>query len=153
MILKLEYLKNFTVIPTLQLMGEKFSGEDANFAVLSTIAHESHMGTWRKQIGGPALGIGQCEKITYDWLSRKYKDILLKFFPEIPPFEVIENDDVLAVIMCRLRYYVVPEKLPDAGDIKAMARYWKEYYNTKQGKGNEQEFVRNYKKFVEMQSP
>lgn len=149
MILNPQELKEFTIKPTLETMGEKFCGESDEDIVLFTIAHESHMGTWRKQMGaGAALGIGQCEPPTYNWLAKKYPHILLKFYPEIPRFETIENDDVLAVIMCRLRYYVVPEKLPEPGDIKGMARYWKEYYNTKLGKGNEQEFVRNVRKFI-----
>lgn len=142
-------LMAFTIKPTLETMGEKFCGESGENIVLFTFAQESHLGVWRQQMGaGAALGLGQHEPPTFNWLAKKYPDILLKFYPEIPRFETIENDDVLAVIMCRLRYYVVPEPLPAPDDIKGMARYWKEYYNTNKGRGNEQEFVRNVKKFI-----
>jgi hypothetical protein len=147
--LNVQEFKAFCLIPTLETMGEKFCGQSAENIVLFTIAHESLMGAWRKQMGcGAALGIVQMEPPTYNWLAKKYPDVILKFYPEIPRFEAIENDDVLAVIMCRLRYYVVKEPLPEPDDIKGMARYWKEYYNTNEGKGNEQEFIRNFKKFM-----
>ncbi len=149
MMINTQEFRTFCIIPTLETMGEKFCGQSAEELMLGTIAHESHMGTWRKQMGGgPGLGLVMYEPPTFNWIAKKYPDILLKFYPEIPRFESIENDDVLAVIMCRLRYYVVPEKLPEPGDIKGMARYWKEYYNTDKGRGNEQEFARNYRKFI-----
>lgn len=151
MILNPQELKSFCIIPTLETMGEQFTGESANRIVLYTFAHESHLGTWRRQMGaGAALGIGQCEPPTFNWLAKKYKDIIKRCYAndEVPRFETIENDDVLATIMCRLRYYVVPEPLPEPDDLKGMAQYWKEYYNTQKGKGNEQEFVRNVRKFI-----
>lgn len=45
------------------------------------------------------------------------------------------------VIMCRIHYLRVPDALPPAGDIKAMAAYWKRHYNTPAGAGTEQKFI------------
>ncbi|HAV1338022.1 TPA: hypothetical protein JG819_004686 [Vibrio parahaemolyticus] len=47
-------------------------------------------------------------------------------------------------IMCRIHYLRVPDALPPAGDIDAMARYWKEHYNTGKGKGDEEHFISNF---------
>ncbi len=49
-----------------------------------------------------------------------------------------------AAAMCRLRYWDVPERLPDADDVRALARYWKRWYNTEQGAGHEDDFVDKY---------
>ncbi|EPZ5422315.1 hypothetical protein ACXOL9_004754 [Vibrio parahaemolyticus] len=48
------------------------------------------------------------------------------------------------VIMCRIHYLRVPDALPPAGDIDAMAAYWKEHYNTEKGKGKVEDFVAKF---------
>jgi len=120
--------------------------------LLGTAAQESYFGTYLRQIGGgPALGVFQMEPATFIWLRDHYV--------ERPPFnmtdlaeriaEELEWDLQLAILMARLRYWIVPRALPDANDIEGLARYWKDYYNTRFGQGTTEEFVENYKKFVE----
>jgi hypothetical protein len=46
-----------------------------------------------------------------------------------------------AAAMCRVFYLRVPERLPQADDSAAMARYWKRYYNTHLGKGTVEGFL------------
>ncbi len=46
--------------------------------------------------------------------------------------------------MCRIHYLRVPDALPEAGDIPGMAAYWKEFYNTFEGSGTEEEFEENW---------
>ena len=48
--------------------------------------------------------------------------------------------------MARIHYLRVPEKLPD--NLIGYSRYWKKYYNTEQGKGTEEEFVKNYNMYI-----
>jgi len=43
----------------------------------------------------------------------------------------------------------VTESLPPYNDIPALARYWKQHYNTPEGKGTEEEFVKNYQKYIQ----
>jgi hypothetical protein len=50
--------------------------------------------------------------------------------------------------MARLFYAAIPEKLPDAGDVRGMAEYWKKFYNTRFGSGTTEEFVTNYARYV-----
>jgi len=120
--------------------------------LLGTAAQESHFGTYLRQIGsGPALGVFQMEPSTFIWLRDHYA--------RRPPFnmsnlgervaEELEWDLRLATIMARLRYWIIPKPLPDANDIQALAQYWKNYYNTRFGRGTIEEFIENYRKFVE----
>ena len=44
--------------------------------------------------------------------------------------------------ICRFRYYRTPEALPDEeGDLEGQAAYWKRYYNTPLGAGNEGKYI------------
>lgn len=103
----------------------------------------------RRQFGdGPARGWFQMEKPTYDdvWargvrpfpaLEKSIRDLVS---PNVPSFDLLETSDAFAAVMCRLKYRLVPEALPDSSDYKGMALYWKKYYNTYLGKG----VVNNY---------
>lgn len=117
--------------------------QEAVELLLGTAAVESRFGTYIKQIQGPAKGVFQMEKETFDWLKEKYK----KQFPYIDkPFESLEYDLKLAIIMCRLRYLVSPLPIPKT--LLEQSRYWKHIYNTKLGKGVPEEYLRMYKKFA-----
>jgi len=114
--------------------------------LLGTAAQESAFGTYFWQRGGPALGVFQMEPRTYQWLTDRYAAT----YPAIagqPPEDMTWNLK-LAILMARLRYRSVPERLPPAGDIAALARYWKQNYNTALGAGTIEQFQANYKKYV-----
>ena len=53
-----------------------------------------------------------------------------------------------ATVMARLKYWMDPESLPQAGDIEGLAHIWKRVYNTAGGKGTVEEFTKNYQRFV-----
>lgn len=114
--------------------------------LLGTAAQESRFGHFLRQTKGPALGAYQMEPATFDWLRHKFKS-KYKWLEDCKA-EELETDLLLATIMCRLRYRVVPDKLPEAGDVAGMAMYWKQWYNTPLGKGQEEEFVLNYEHYV-----
>ena len=38
--------------------------------------------------------------------------------------------------------------LPDADNVAELAHYWKLYYNTPEGKGTVEEFIKNYELLV-----
>lgn len=120
--------------------------ESAVNLLLGTLAQESKFGTYLKQLGGgPALSMFQIERPTFNWLKHAYMN---KYNLQDVEFEDLEWNLKLAILFCRLRYYVVPAALPDANDIQGLAEYWKNYYNTYLGKGKVSEFISNYKKFV-----
>lgn len=123
--------------------------------LMGTAAQESHLGRYRKQLGGgPALGIFQMEPATFDDIVKNY----LRYKPELAAriervarisrfkAEDLENNDLLATCMARVHYLRVREAIPS--DLEGWARYWKRYYNTLLGKGTEEEFIANYKRFV-----
>ena len=124
--------------------------------LMGTAAQESHLGKYRKQMGGgPALGIFQMEPATFNDIVNNY----LRYKPELAArvervarisrfkAEDIENNDLLAICMARVHYLRVREAIPS--DLDGWARYWKRYFNTTLGKGTEEEFIANYKKYVQ----
>ncbi|MGI9249901.1 MAG: hypothetical protein ACR2PR_01715 [Pseudohongiellaceae bacterium] len=131
--------------------------------LLGTAAQESHFGTYLRQLGnGPALGVFQMEPATHDDIWRNF----IEYQPGIqaaldgaldgamayrggPQAERMAHDLHYAAIMCRIHYYRVPEALPAWNDVNALAAYWKEHYNTHLGAGTVEEFVENYKYYVE----
>ena len=131
-----------------------YSGDAVNL-LMGTAAQESHLGKYRKQLGGgPALGIFQMEPATFNDIVNNY----LRYKPELASriervasisrfkAEDIENNDLLAICMARVHYLRVKEAIPS--DLEGWARYGKRYYNTPVGKGPEEEFIANYKRLV-----
>ena len=115
--------------------------------ILGTAAQESRFGTYLVQRGGgPATGIFQIEPATFRYLQEKYS----QKYPEIAgrKTEEMEWDLRLDIIMCRLKYLSIPEKLPAFNDLDEMADYWKKYYNTPLGRGTTDEFIGNYNRYV-----
>jgi hypothetical protein len=142
--------------PTLEAAGLwSFSAESL---LLGTAAQESGMGQYIVQLGnGPARGIFQMEPATLNDIYDNY----LSYRPDLqgkvdaflsPALSKVDNltcNIAYATLMCRVHYMRVKAPLPGAQDIEAMARYWKQYYNTPLGKGTESEFVENYHRYVE----
>jgi len=116
--------------------------ESATQLLLGTAAQESQFGTYLRQITkhfNPdvhAMGVFQIEKNTFNWLRETYikKDIQnLSDFLKSKEHKELEYNLRLSIIIARLRYYIVPEALPNAEDIEGLANYWKKYYNTVKG--------------------
>lgn len=104
----------------------------------------------KRQIGGPALGYFQIEPATHH-------DVLDNFVSFRPPLKgaldalligavgrdmQIATNDVYAAAVARLVLWRAPERLPNQGDVAGYARYWKKHYNTAEGRGTEEHFVR-----------
>lgn len=128
---------------------------DAAFLLLGTCAQESHLGKYRRQIGGPALSIFQIEPATehdvwYNFLRYhpKFIPLMGDEMPEKLDNDLLFNNDIYAAKIARLIYYRVSEKLPDHNNVQEMARYWKKYYNTPKGKGTEAQFIKSYEKYI-----
>ncbi len=161
--MNVQQLQELVVRPTLKEIG--LHSEAAEQLVIGTICQESRC-EYIKQLGnGPALGLIQMEPNTHDdiwrnylvynpYLKPKVKDLISvrsrreaqeksprSFVPSAT--ELIANLKY-AVAMCRIHYLRVPEPLPNAGDIMALAEYWKKHYNTVHGKGHAAEFINNY---------
>jgi hypothetical protein len=155
MSIKTEQLAQFIIKPVLKDYG--LYSDSAYLLILGTCAQETLMGTYVHQVNGPALGIYQMEKVTHDDI---YHNFILfrpflsdKIIKEYGLFNDKSSDRLVAdlryaTLLCRLHYLRVAEKLPPSTDITALAKYWKKYYNTEQGKGTVEEFKENYKRFI-----
>ena len=134
----------------------KYSPNAVNL-ILGTIAQESAFGKYRRQLGcGIALGICQMETATFNdivdnylFYKKELKEKILKTcgVSEFNAEDLVEND-MLAISMCRVHYLRFREPLPHENDIVGMAKLWKLRYNTPLGAGTEEEFVKNYNKYV-----
>ena len=141
--------------PALNAIGR--GGLAAEQLILGTGIQESLL-TLRQQLNnGPALGLFQMEPETHDdcWknyldfrdnLANKVKQTLKAGQP--PVAKTMMLNDRYAAAMCRVRYLRAPGALPAANDIQAMANYWKQNYNTPQGKGIPEEFRSKWPQYV-----
>jgi hypothetical protein len=132
-----------------------FYSLEAEDLVLGTIAQESAGGEYIEQINGPALGICQMEPATHDdiwkhWLV--YKTSLQARIVSFTTSKKPKADELrwnlkYAIAMCRVFYLRKPGAIPLT--LKSQAEYWKKHYNTYLGAGSVEEYIRNYKKYVE----
>jgi hypothetical protein len=114
--------------------------------LLGTAAQESAFGSYLRQVSGPALGAFQMERLTFDDLVQRYGAVV----PEIRTFrfEQLEWDLRASIIMARVKYWSIPRPLPPADNVRALADYWKQFYNTPKGAGTVDEFIGAWKKWV-----
>jgi len=142
-----QQLREYIIRPT--LIELDMYSQDAENLIAGTIAQESQMGEFIKQIGGgPALGICQMEPATHNdiidnYLS--YRPELMERLEGIGKFcdanEMIYNLRY-AVAMCRIHYYRQKGAIPSS--VEGQAAYWKSGYNTEQGKGAIMDYIYNY---------
>ena len=142
---------------TLRLLDPEIKySEEAVELVLGTFAQESAYGKYRKQLGnGPALGIGQMEPATFNDCVTNYLNFrheLKRIVLEVSGVSAFSVNDLylndrLSICMCRVAYLRCKGAIPNT--IEGYAKYWKIGYNTILGKGTEQEFIHNYKFYVE----
>jgi len=135
--------------------------ETAERLVLGTIAQESQFKYLHQIGGGPALGLIQMEPETHDdiwenwlryrplWNARARRWSRVSGLPGTPRPQADEPVWNLryAVVMCRMHYLRVPERLPSPYP-HLLARYWKQHYNTSSGGGLPEEFIENYERYV-----
>lgn len=144
------HLRDFVVRPTLRRIG--MWSQAAENILIGTIYQESRGGHYLHQLGnGPALGIYQIEPATHNdvWDNYlHYRDALAKKVKNLAPLSDLDEQLIVnlsyATAIARLIYYRIPKALPPANDIYALAKYWKAHYNTEQGKGTVEEFVKNF---------
>lgn len=129
----------------------------AETLVGGTAAHESGLRRLRQAGGGPARGIYQCEPAThqdiYDHFLIYHPELKAKVMallaPHPEPVDQLCSNLLYATAICRVHYRRVKERLPpDPLDFRAMAAYWKRYYNSHLGKGTEDEFINAFMKHV-----
>ncbi|MDG3442455.1 hypothetical protein [Nitrospirillum amazonense] len=121
--------------------------------VLGTCAQETGFNFIGQYPAGPAVSPWQIEPVTHDKVRARLKeehpdldgalDALL--VPGIDPHAQLAWNLAYAAAFCRLLYWLEPRPLPAANDLAGLAAYWKDFYNTRLGKGTVDEFQRNYR--------
>lgn len=150
------HLLSYIIRPALKELD--LHSEAAERLLLGTACAESDCGRWLRQVGeGPALGIFQMEPATHldCWVNfLQYRPDLAKkivrftryIWPECPePREMIGNL-VYATAMARVKYLRDPAPIP--GTLEEQAVYWKSVYNTEQGAGTVEKYIRKWRQFV-----
>jgi hypothetical protein len=145
-------LRDYVVVPTLGSLGA--NSPAAVELVLGTGIQESRLTYLHQLGGGPAVGLFQMEPATHDDIWENYlafrADLGKKvtFTTIIPPGSGLQpaaaqmaGNLYYAAAMCRIHYMRVSDPLPQPGDLKGMAEYWKEHYNTFEGAGTVEEYM------------
>jgi len=120
--------------------------------LVGTALHESGLVHLKQLADGPALGFYQIEPATHEDVMEnflRYRDNLCHIVTNYASVQQdylsqLQTNLAYATIIARLIYYRVPEALPEADDIEALAKYWKQHYNTPAGKGTAHEWRLKY---------
>lgn len=127
--------------------------------LILTAAHESHLGLFTVQKGGPALGIYQMEPRTladlysnylvYKPEIKKAVDFWLKNrAPKALPLDDLRDNVPYATAVARAQYLRFKEPLPETTDFDGLFQYYKKYWNTVQGKATYEKVRLDYEKYV-----
>lgn len=135
--------------------------------LMGTAAAESLL-KYRRQFGfsmenpNGAWGLWQTEQhavadsVRYLYRRRDVMAAAARFAPSVvdaaemgalPRLHLIRDDDRLACLFARLHYLRVAEAVPD--DLRGQAGYWKQYYNTRAGKGTVEGYMDKWRVYVD----
>lgn len=117
------------------------------------------MGRYLTQLQGVALGIYQIEPATHKDLWQNYlvrhSDLAAKIrsLASERSAWMDKNSELItnlayATAIARIIYYRASEPLPHPNDIEGLAKYWKQHYNTPNGKGEIEDFIYHYKELA-----
>lgn len=135
---------------------------NAEELLVLTVATESLGGQYIYQTKGPARGMTQMEPATeHDLLTNfvffksELRDVLKQFvvFNADGTYTKRINDPLTysleyQILMARIHYLRKPGTIPPSTDVKGLAKYWKDHYNTKLGKGTVEEAMKKYNNYV-----
>lgn len=144
------------IAPVLRVMAEhdpRFDSLAARRLLLGTAVEESRLAAIAQYGSGPALSFFQIEPSTHTdirrWAHERGLDSVLdEFVAEWTSSEgQLASNAAYACAVARLIYFRIPEPLPAAGDLPGLGRYWKQYYNTRLGKGSAVKWERTYRRY------
>jgi len=145
------------VTTVLKGLGEKYAHQDAVMLVLRTGAAESGYFNQRQIGGGPGRGLWQIEPNTAKdilgrYLLRPSKSDLREAAERLLGSNIeiydrpylldlhLQGNQILGIILCRLKYWPVKEPLPHSRYMDMQAQYWLTFYNAG-GKGSIEHFL------------
>ena len=121
--------------------------------LLMVAAHESGGFQYVRQVEGSALGLFQMEHIGFLEVNRYMQQRPEKFtgvqYIRSAPFQLLNFDQCLATQAARIFFMRIPEPLPVASDVGAMATYAKKHWNTSAGKATPEKYVSDYRLYID----
>ena len=136
--------RDLVIRPTLDELAKaepRINSEAAVALLLSTALCESELTFLRQRVDGGfgrAVSLYQIEPATHEdvkrYLNERRRDLAKRVFglsTIIDPddFEIATNL-LYSTAIARVKYWMIPAKLPGADDIEGMADYWGRYYQT-----------------------
>lgn len=158
--LNVEHFRTNVVQPALTVLGGWNAAMDTPAAqnlLVGTALQESALTYLHQLSGGPGLGLMQVEPATHDDVWTNYLDFRADLSQIVKTLAAGGMGSAAqlpwnlgySVAIARLVYWRAPAALPGADDIEALGQFWKTYYNTEAGAGTAEQWVENYKKYVE----
>lgn len=152
-------LKTFSKLINQVTNAQGLRSKKATVQLLGTAAQESAFGRYLCQLGGgPGAGAFQMENATAKdiWLSylafRPHRRAHLYNITGIKSYGNSRHAMICnlryGIAMARIHYRRVPDPFPDADDIFGMAQYWKQHWNTYQGKGTVEQYIKNWHRYI-----
>lgn len=156
-----EFLRKCIIEPVLwqlRYYDIRMAGNNSQLILMETCAVESDLGAFLGQLeGGPAVSIFGIEPFTYDdiWINfinsrPKLLSIINNFYPLKGKltfgYELLKYNHQLACTIARIKYWRIPEPIP--ATLEERAKYWKKYYNTDDGKGNVEKYIKKVNKYL-----
>lgn len=146
------HLLRRVVRPTLEIMQEESGYPLATVAaeqlLLATAAQESQCGRYLEQLnGGPGMGIYQVEQATFEWARKALWHRHPRIWMAIDRLVIPNYPDnmranlIYATAFARGRYWLVKDPLPQPGDRDGMWGYYKEHWNSMDGKAERGDFM------------
>lgn len=164
--MRTQILLDYVIKPSLKAMGERYSSMPALQLLLVTVAVESSMGKYIKQVKGPALGIFQIEPDSHKDLwdnfinfNPEIKSKLLAMLPDNArgdgPFAMSARHNCLisnmaySACIARLIYFRYPDPMPSFDDKDGMWEFYKKRYNSSLGATTKDKFLDSWKRFID----
>lgn len=140
----LDQYDKYILVPALKIAA--LYSKSAHVLMLGTVICESNL-EYIEQIGpGMAMGFPQVESQTHadvrrylnKYNNRNFKEAILSacFYTCFPSDDALIHNLRYSILIARLKYWMVPKILPEWNDALGLAKYYKKYYNTSEGKAD-----------------
>jgi len=146
--------------PVLRYLGEtdtRLESKAAENLLLGTAIKESGNFRHITQIGGPALSFFQIEPETFDDVYHRYLGIQRPdILGAVNDFAVramsnkaqLSGNPHFSCAIARIKFWMVPQPLPDSKDIDGLGCYWDKHYNCNPDHGTGPEWALMFRKFA-----
>lgn len=146
----------YVLVPALNIIG--LYTPSAHVLMLGTGIIETNYHYIKQFNDGPGNGIYEIEEATYNDIYRylcRHENMRLKetcmsscLYSAWPDKESLIYNLRWCTIICRIKYHMIPDKIPSSFDAEGMAEYYKKYYNTEKGEANLEKAVDTFKHVI-----